>query len=37
MDSEKSMDSFEMKKRIGYVIIYWKIILFTNFLKTFRR
>ena len=24
MDFEKSLNSFEMKKRIGYLIIYWR-------------
>ena len=31
MDFEKSINSFEMKRRIGYLIIYWKILLFIYF------
>ena len=33
---DKSINSFEMRIRIGYVIIYWKIIFFTNFFVIFR-
>ena len=36
MDSEKSINSFDMKQKVSYMIIYWTIILFINFLKTFR-
>ena len=36
MDSEKSINSFEMKIGIGYLIIYLKIFSFRNFLITFR-
>ena len=36
MDSEKLINSFEIKKSIGYLIIYWAIILFTDLLITFR-
>ena len=33
MDSEKSLNSFGIEKnRIGYQIIYWKIIIIINFL-----
>ena len=35
MDAEKSINLFE-KKWIGYLITYQTIILFTNFLITFR-
>ena len=35
MDSEKSINSFEMKERIGHMIIYGTIIFFRNFFITF--
>ena len=35
-DSEKSINSFKMKTRICYLIIYWIIILFTNLIIIFR-
>ena len=37
MDSEKSVNLFEIQKRIGYLIIYWKIIFCTNLLIIFRQ
>ena len=36
MKSEKSINSFEIEKRIGYLNSYRKFILFINLLKTFR-
>ena len=36
MNSEKSINSFEIKKKIGCLIVYATIIFFTNLLLTFR-
>ena len=35
MDSKKWINSFEMKKRIGHLIIYATMIFFGNFWITF--
>ena len=35
MDSEKLINSFEMRNRMDYLVFYWMII-FTNSLITFR-
>ena len=36
IDSEKSINSFKIEKRIGHLIIYRTIVLFDNLLITFR-
>ena len=36
MDSEKSLNSYEMKSCIGYLIIHEKIVNFINLLITFQ-
>ena len=35
MDFEKSINSFEIKKRIRYLIIHWKIIFFLPIFNNF--
>ena len=35
MNSEKSINSFEIKKKMGYVIFYGTIIFFLQFVNNF--